>query len=134
MIGKAISPDFLWFFITSRTEIPGPEVTINDQGSATASDDSRLGLGYTGLGISFYTQPKNWWGSLAVVSATDDFVNDTGNRSETRSAAGVYLALGKDWWLWKRFSVGLMARFVNSENVSLLGLGASLTVDITRSR
>jgi len=135
MIGRAIRPDFLWFFLTSRTEIYGPDITVTGLGTSSASADSRLGITCTGLGISYYMQPKSWWGSLAVVSTTYDFLNDvTGNETTSDTAAGLYLALGKDWWLWKRFTVGLMARFVNSELVSLLGLGVSFTYDITRSR
>jgi len=135
MIGRAIRPDFLWFFIASRTEIYGPDITVSNPGTTTTSKDSRLGIEYAGLGITIYLEPKNWWGSLAVVSTTYDFLNDEiGTETTSDSAAGVYLALGKDWWLWKRFNFGLTARLVYSENVSLLGLGVSFTLDVTRSR
>ncbi|MFC1499455.1 CsgG/HfaB family protein [Candidatus Zixiibacteriota bacterium] len=135
MIGKAIRPDFLWFFITSRTEISGPEITASGAGSITADSDDLLGLVYTGLGITFYLEPQNWWGSLAVVSTTYDYlVAATDSKRTFDSATGLYLALGRDWWVWKRFNFGLSARLVNSENVSLFGLGASFTADLTRSR
>jgi len=139
LFGKIVVGDLMLFFNIGNDRAADPDAEVNSVSQQTTEDDE-LKTSYVGTGLGFYFPPRQWWVATALVFSSFTFagsdpLNPLNNKdTEGEPAVGYYLAVGKDWWLARGLSLGVMMRIVNAEHVIVSGLNLGLTIDLTRNR
>lgn len=140
LFGKTVIGDLMLFFNVGNDRATDPEITSSDATSYSATEDDELKTTYVGAGLGYCFPPKQWWVATALVFTSFTFAGEDPlnplilKDNEGEAETGFYLAVGKDWWLSRGLSLGVMFRTMNSEHVNVTGLNLSLTLDLTRNR
>jgi len=99
------------------------EPTVSQNGDELGElKDSTAGLGALGIGATFYVMPANLYISGAIGVGVGSFEMRSGGVSlkwETDPGLAVNLMLGKEWWVARRWGIG----------VALQGVFSSLETD-----
>lgn len=105
-IGKEIMPNLALFGDLGGFTLTDPEVSW--QGSnITVEDVSISSVGF-GAGLTYYFMPSNVYLSGSVLLAQASFEFD-GNEGESERGPGLMLAVGKEWWVGQKWTLGVSA-------------------------
>jgi hypothetical protein len=105
-IGKEIMPNLALFGDLGGFSLTDPEVSW--QGSTiTVQDVSISSVGF-GAGLTYYFMPLNAYvsGSVLIAQASFDF---DGNEGESERGPGFMFAIGKEWWVGQKWTLGVSA-------------------------
>lgn len=93
-----------------------PSVTQNGQDLGNA-EGTRATMGAIGIGGTFYVMPANLYiaGSVGAAIGTLEFRGRFGNviieaKEDTKVGLGLNVMVGKEWWVSRRWGIGLAAQ------------------------
>lgn len=109
--GGAIAPNLILFGTLYDNMISDPDISYNGvpNGQQFGTDVHLIGLG---IGLAYYLMPVNVYFSAAV-SATwmrldDNYYDET--YLETDTGLGFQGQVGKEWWVWPGWGMGVAAQ------------------------
>ncbi len=107
-IGGAIKENLILHATLLSNSMPGPKTTSADGSSQKTSNNLTLGESMLGGGITYYLMPSNIFlsGSLGIGNFTviDD---DKESNVSTDRGFSMQLKVGKEWWVSKRWGLGV---------------------------
>jgi hypothetical protein len=107
-IGGALTENFILYGKLFGVSVPSPDVKLGGITFEDVGNDTRLGMGAVGAGVTYYFMPINLYVSGAV-SATQLTLETDGERGETNAGPGFHLGVGKEWWVGSQWGLGVGA-------------------------
>lgn len=110
-IGGAIKENLILHGSLMSSSMAGPEVKTS-AGSGKSSNNINLGEALIGGGVTYYIMPENILlsGSLGLGNFTV-INNDTNVNVSTERGFGMQIKVGKEWFVSKKWGLGLAATY-----------------------
>jgi hypothetical protein len=117
-IGGAVSKNLLLYGEFGGLVITEPEFTW--QGVTGNLENTDLSVLDIGGGITYYIMPANIYLSTTLTFSRDRIEVEGLGDAETNAGLGVYLSIGKEWWVSNRWGLGiaLFGSFSNAKDKS----------------
>ena len=111
-IGGAVKENLILHATLTSNAMTGPKMTSGGQ-SMNASNDMSLGEAMIGGGVTYYLMPLNFFlsGSVGIANFTVMEGNNSSNSVSTDRGFSMQLKIGKEWWVSKRWGLGIAATY-----------------------
>lgn len=113
-IGGAVKENVLLHATLLSSSLVGPKITAAGQ-SAKTSDKLTMGETLLGAGVTYYLMPSNIFfsGSAGLANFTIDN-QETDYKASTERGIGFQLRAGKEWWVSRRWGLGVALTYNRS--------------------
>jgi hypothetical protein len=130
-LGGAPRPGWTFGGAFSMSGVSGPSVSFHSQSPIVGTPPGFPGLALSGLGPYFDWYPDSHGGFHALGMGTAVLVSVADGQISTGLGTGFALGagLGYDWWLHKKWSVGVLARFTYAWPTTWTQYGDLTSVD-----
>lgn len=119
-IGGAIKENLLLHATITSKSMSGPVVSSGGKSDNTSNNLS-LGEAMIGIGLTYYT-PTNFLLSGSVGIGNFTLIDlDYNSRVSTDRGFSMQLKLGKEWWISKRWGLGVAVSYSKSKLTNTLG-------------
>lgn len=115
-LGGAVKDNLILHADIMTVNSSSADVTADGEELGTISGDNSVGVMMFGAGTTYYFMPQNVFisGTLGIGGFT---ITSGENTSSTQKGFGLFVKLGKEWWISKNWDLGLSAGF-NYTNVN----------------
>ena len=122
-IGGAVIENLIIHATLTSNAMSGPKIT-SDGTSLKASNNTSLGEAMYGGGITYYIMPSNFFvsGSLGLGKFTV-IDSDKANSISTNGGLSMQLKIGKEWWVSKKWGLGIAMTYGKTKLTNSPGLG-----------
>lgn len=124
--GAAVVPNLVIAGDLYSFSAAAPKITVNGE-SATTRSDVRLGLAGIGPNVTYYLMPANVYLSATPSIARLSLDDGSGGGGSTPFGFGARLAVGKEWWVGKRFGLGVSGNLFVAWNADDITVGTKKT-------
>jgi len=111
-IGGAVKENLILHATLYANSLVGPKVTLKSGESAKFSDNLTVTESLLGAGVTYYFMPLNVFvsGSAGISNFTIDN-RDINYKASTDRGFGLQLKAGKEWWVSRRWGLGVAATY-----------------------
>jgi len=104
-IGREISKNLALFVDMGGFSLSDPK--LEWQGTSTTLTDTSLNSNSWGIGLSYYIMPVNIYFAGSLMLARTKIKNQDQDLGESKLGPGIFLSIGKEWWIGKRWGLGI---------------------------
>lgn len=104
-IGREISENLVLFVDMGGFSLSNPK--LEWQGTTTTLTDTSINSNSWGIGLSYYIMPTNIYFAGSLMLARTKIKNQDQDLGESKLGPGIFLSIGKEWWVGKRWGLGI---------------------------
>ena len=108
-IGGAIKENLILHATIISNTMAGPTITSSNSSSIKANDNLNVGEAMFGAGLTYYLMPVNVFfsGSLGIGNFSIMDNTNSANNVSTQRGFSMQLKVGKEWWVSKKWGLGV---------------------------
>lgn len=128
-IGGAIKENLILHATLTTKSMSGPEVTSNGT-SQNTSNDIIIGEAVIGGGVTYYMTPSNIFLSGTIGLGNFTLIDNKNETSvSTDRGFSMQLKVGKEWWISKKWALGIALTYGKSHLINSPGIGVNELMD-----
>jgi hypothetical protein len=132
-IGGAVKENLILHATITSSALPGPTISISGNDDIKTSDNMSVGEAMIGAGATYYFMPSNFLISGSAGIGNFSIINEDDNVNiSTERGLSIQLKAGKEWWISKKWGMGIALTYGKTNLTNNPGGGISEKLDSNR--
>jgi len=132
-IGGAVKENLILHATIISNTMAGPTITSSNNSSTKANDNLNVGEAMFGAGVTYYLMPLNMLFSGTLGIGNFSIMDNTNNTNiSTQRGFSMQLKVGKEWWVSKKWGLGIGLTYGKTSLTNEPGGGVSEKLNSNR--